>query len=159
MTMSCVGETTGRPSCGLRMLLLASMRKRASDCASTDSGTCTAIWSPSKSALNAVHTSGWSLIARPSTSTGSNAWMPSLCSVGARLSSTGWSRITSSSTSHTSCDTRSTMRLAPLTFCAMPPLTSFFITNGLNSSSAISLGRPHWYIFSSGPTTMTLRPE
>ena len=44
--------------------------------ASGDSGTWTAIWSPSKSALNAVQTSGWILMAFPSTSTGSNAWMP-----------------------------------------------------------------------------------
>ena len=36
-----------------------------------------------------------------------------------------------------------------------PPLPSCFMTNGLNSSIAISFGRPHWYIFSSGPTTMT----
>ena len=49
---------------------------------SGDSGTWTAIWSPSKSALNAVQTSGWILIALPSTSTGSNAWMPRRCSVG-----------------------------------------------------------------------------
>ena len=31
--------------------------------------------------------------------------------------------------------------------------------NGLNSSSAIFLGRPHWCSFSSGPTTITDRPE
>ena len=85
--------------------------------------------------------------------------MPSLCSVGARLSSTGWSWMTSSSTSQTSWRTRSTMRLALLMLWALPFSTSFFITKGLNSSSAISLGRPHWYIFSSGPTTMTERPE
>ena len=42
---------------------------------------------------------------------------------------------------------------------AMPFSTRSFITKGLNSSSAISLGRPHWYIFSSGPTTITERPE
>ena len=56
---------------------------------SNESGTCTAIWSPSKSALNAAHTSGWMRIAFPSTSTGSNAWMPNRCSVGARFRSTG----------------------------------------------------------------------
>jgi hypothetical protein len=39
--------------------------------------------------LNAVHTSGCSWIALPSISTGSNAWMPRRCSVGARFSSTG----------------------------------------------------------------------
>ena len=31
--------------------------------------------------------------------------------------------------------------------------------NGLNSSSAIFLGSPHWFSFSSGPTTITERPE
>ena len=30
--------------------------------------------------------------------------------------------------------------------------------NGLNSSSAIFFGSPHWCSFSSGPTTMTERP-
>ena len=30
--------------------------------------------------------------------------------------------------------------------------------NGLNSSSAIFFGSPHWWSFSSGPTTMTERP-
>src|SRR5205814_4234479 len=66
----------GAPLAGERMLLDDIMRARASSCASSDSGTCTAIWSPSKSALNAVHTSGCSWIALPSTSSGSNAWMP-----------------------------------------------------------------------------------
>jgi hypothetical protein len=91
MTMSCDGDATGRPFDGSRMLLLASISTRASSCASKLSGTCTAIWSPSKSALNAAHTSGWMRMALPSTSTGSNAWMPRRCSVGARFSSTGWS--------------------------------------------------------------------
>ncbi len=58
MIWSCVGRATGLPSEGFRMLFDASIRMRASACASADSGTCTAIWSPSKSALNAVHTSG-----------------------------------------------------------------------------------------------------
>ena len=87
--MSWVGHTTGLPSWGFKMLLAASMRKRASAWASTDRGTCTAIWSPSKSALKAVQARGWSLMARPSTSTGSKAWMPRRCSVGARFNSTG----------------------------------------------------------------------
>jgi hypothetical protein len=51
MIMSWVGMVTGRPSAGLRMLLLDSMRIRASAWASADSGRWTAIWSPSKSAL------------------------------------------------------------------------------------------------------------
>ena len=97
--MSWVGMVTGSPSAGLRMLLVDSIRIRASACASADSGRCTAIWSPSKSALNAVQTSGWIWMALPSTSCGSNAWMPSRCSVGARFSSTGCSVMTSSSTS------------------------------------------------------------
>ena len=99
--MSWVGMVTGLPSAGLRMLLVDSIRIRASACASADSGRCTAIWSPSKSALNAVQTSGWIWIALPSTSCGSKAWMPRRCSVGARLSSTGCSVMTSSSTSQT----------------------------------------------------------
>ncbi|CAB4933377.1 unannotated protein [freshwater metagenome] len=57
-TMSCVGVVIGRPFEGERMLLLESIRMRASACASAESGRCTAIWSPSKSALNAVQTSG-----------------------------------------------------------------------------------------------------
>ena len=65
------------PLAGDRMLLVDIISTRASICASSDSGTCTAIWSPSKSALKAVQTSGWSRIALPSMSTGSKAWMPS----------------------------------------------------------------------------------
>ncbi len=49
--MSCVGVMMGCPLEGLKMLLGAIMSRRASICASTDSGTWTAIWSPSKSAL------------------------------------------------------------------------------------------------------------
>ena len=156
---------TGRPSDGLRMLLVDSIRIRASAWASADSGRCTAIWSPSKSALNAEQTSGWIWIALPSISWGSKAWMPSRCSVGARLSSTGCSVMTSSRTSHTTAYrdrpdvARSTIRLADLMFWLCDRSTSRFITNGLNSSSAICLGRPHWCSFSCGPDTMTERPE
>src|SRR5207245_2623406 len=57
---------------------------RASATDARESGTWTAIWSPSKSALKAVQTSGWIWIAEPPLSTGSNAWMPGRCSVGAR---------------------------------------------------------------------------
>ena len=159
MIMSWVGMVTGRPSDGLRMLFVDSIRIRASAWASADSGRCTAIWSPSKSALNAEQTSGWIWMALPSISCGSNAWMPSRCSVGARLSSTGCSVMTSSRTSHTTGRARSTIRLALLMFCAWLRSTSRFITNGLNSSSAICLGRPHWCSLSCGPTTMTERPE
>ncbi|CFR83557.1 Uncharacterised protein [Mycobacterium tuberculosis] len=98
-------------------------------------------------------------MALPSTSIGSKAWIPNRCRVGARFSNTGCSAMTSSSTSHTWGRWRSTMRLALLMFCAWLRSTSRFITNGLNSSSAISLGRPHWCSLSCGPTTMTDRPE
>src|SRR5438034_2640089 len=49
--MSCDGSATGRPSEGLRMLFDEIMSSRASIWLSNESGTCTAIWSPSKSAL------------------------------------------------------------------------------------------------------------
>src|SRR5213083_77118 len=81
--MSWLGSATGRPSEGFRMLFDEITSSRDSSWLSNESGTCTAIWSPSKSALNAAHTSGWIRIALPSTSTGSNAWMPRRCSVGA----------------------------------------------------------------------------
>jgi hypothetical protein len=51
--------------------------------------------------VEAAQTSGCSWIALPSISVGSKAWMPRRCSVGARLSMTGCSRITSSRMSHT----------------------------------------------------------
>ncbi len=60
VTMSRRGMASGLPDAGDRMLLLDSIRMRASACASALSGRCTAIWSPSKSALNASHTSGCS---------------------------------------------------------------------------------------------------
>ena len=96
------GATIGSPAEGESRFLVESMISRASATAARDSGTWTAIWSPSKSALNAEQTSGWIWIAQPSTSTGSNAWMPRRWSVGARLRSTGRSWITSSRTSQTS---------------------------------------------------------
>ena len=57
-TMSWLGTMIGLPLAGLRMLLVDIIRTRASSWASGESGTCTAIWSPSKSALKAAHTSG-----------------------------------------------------------------------------------------------------
>ena len=58
MIISWLGTVTGRPSAGLRMLLVESISTRASAWASADNGRWTAIWSPSKSALNAAQTSG-----------------------------------------------------------------------------------------------------
>ncbi len=142
---------TGSPCAVCSTLFDESMSVRASICASSEMGTCTAIWSPSKSALNAAHTSGCSWIALPSISTGSNAWMPRRCSVGARLSSTGCSRITSSRMSHTTGSWLSTMRLAALMVVASPITSSLWKMKGLKSSSAMSLGSPHWWSFSVGP--------
>ena len=79
----------GAPLAGLKMLCVLIISVWASTWASIESGKWTAIWSPSKSALKPLHTSGCSWMALPSTSTGSNAWMPMRWSVGARLSSTG----------------------------------------------------------------------
>ena len=72
---------------------------------------------------------------------------------------TGCSRMTSSRMSQTSGPSRSTCFLAALMVVAMPRIWSFEKMNGLNSSSAIFLGRPHWCSLSVGPTTMTERPE
>ena len=141
------------------MLFEASISVRASICASIESGMCTAIWSPSKSALNAAQTSGCSWIALPSISTGSNAWMPRRCSVGARFRRTGCSLMTSSRMSQTTGVPDSTSFFAALIVVAMPMASRREKMKGLNSSSAISFGRPHWCSLSVGPTTMTERPE
>src|SRR3546814_12004304 len=90
--MSCDGTMIGLPFAGERMLLVDIISTRASNCASRLSGTCTAIWSPSKSALKAEQTSGCSWMALPSITTGSNAWLPRRGSVGARLDTTGLPR-------------------------------------------------------------------
>src|SRR5690349_10081352 len=65
----------GSPLAGDRMLLVDIISARASSWASRVSGTWTAIWSPSKSALYAAQTSGCSWMALPSISTGSKAWI------------------------------------------------------------------------------------
>src|SRR5439155_21876609 len=70
-------------------------------------------------------------IALPSTSTGSNAWIPRRCSVGARLSSTGCSRITSSSTSHTSGRCSSTISFACLIVATRPRSSSLVVDERL----------------------------
>ena len=56
--MSWVGVVIGLPDAGDKMLFEDNIKIRASAWASAESGTCTAIWSPSKSALNAVQTKG-----------------------------------------------------------------------------------------------------
>src|SRR4051794_9272121 len=67
--------------------------------------------------------------------------------------------MTSSRTSQTSGIIESTIFLAALMFCAALRSTSRAMMNGLNSSSAMSFGRPHWCRRRYGPGTMTERPE
>ena len=124
--MSCEGTASGLPLAGERMLFELSISSRASFCDSSESGTCTAIWSPSKSALKAEQTSGCSRIALPSISSGQKAWMPRRCSVGARLSITGWCLVTSSSASQTSGTSFSTIFLALLSVVARPFCSSLW---------------------------------
>ena len=131
----------------------------ASSCASKVKGTCTAIWSPSKSALNATHTKGWSWIAFPSINFGSKACRPNLWRVGALFNITGCSLITSSRTSHTSGVSLSTSFFAALMVVANSLCSNFPYTNGLNSSKAIFFGNPHWCNFKVGPETITDLPE
>ena len=57
-------------------------------------------------------------------STGSNAWIPRRCRVGARFSSTGCSRITSSRISQTTASSRSTIFFAALMVVARPRSSS-----------------------------------
>ena len=131
----------------------------ASSCASKLKGIWTAIWSPSKSALNAAQTNGCSSIAYPSINLTSKAWTPSLCNVGALFSNIGCSLVINSNASHTSGTSFSTKRFACLIVVARPNLSNLAYKKGLNNSRAIFLGRPHWCSFNSGPTTMTDRPE
>ncbi len=56
--MSFEGLATKSPVAGFKMLPAAFMVSLASLCESAESGKWTAIWSPSKSALKAVQTSG-----------------------------------------------------------------------------------------------------
>jgi len=67
--------------------------------------------------------------------------------------------MTSSSTSQTSGTIESTSFFAALMFWTWLRSTSRLMMNGLKSSRAISFGRPHWCSLSSGPATMTERPE
>ena len=157
--MSCVGVLMDLPDAGEKMALAESIRRRDSICASTESGTWTAIWSPSKSALNGVQVRGCRRMALSSTSTGSKLWMERRWRVGARLSMTVLPLVTSSSTSHTCGSRRSMSFLAERTVWAR--FFSFIrrMMNGSKSVRAISLGRPHCQSLSSGPQTMTERPE
>ncbi len=61
--------------------------------------------------------------------------------------------------SQTSSVRRSSIFLADLIVSAWPSSLRRRMMNGWKSSSAIFFGRPHWWSFSSGPTTMTDRAE
>lgn len=61
--MSWLGIIFGCPVAGEVQLLEEISKVLASACAFKDKGICIAIWSPSKSALNAEQTSGCSCIA------------------------------------------------------------------------------------------------
>src|SRR5438034_1223267 len=65
----------------------------------------------------------------------------------------------SSRISYTSGDSFSTIFFARLTVSAIPFSTSLWMMKGLNSSTAMALGSPHWCSRSSGPTTITDRPQ
>ena len=141
------------------MLLVDIISTLASNWASRLRGIWTAIWSPSKSALNAAQVSGCNSIASPSINLGSNAWTPNLWSVGALLRITGCSLTIISRASQTSSLSFSTYFFACLIVEASPSLFNLAYKNGLNNSNAIFFGRPHSCNFKSGPTTITDLPE
>ena len=149
----------GLPLDGDKILFVESIKILASNCASKLNGTCTAIWSPSKSALNAAQVNGCNSIASPSINFGSKACTPNLCRVGALLSNTGCSLTINSSASQTALVSFSTNFFACLIVEASPNLFSLAYKNGLNNSNAIFLGKPHSWSFKSGPTTITDLPE
>ena len=129
--MSCDGTVMGAPLAGLRTLCEPSISSCASRMAALPRGRCTAIWSPSKSALNAVHASGWSCIALPSISLGWKAWIPRRCSVGARFISTGCPFMTFSRIPQITGSFRSMIFFADFTVFTIPRSMSLRITNGL----------------------------
>ena len=98
-------------------------------------------------------------MASPSISTGSNAWIERRCRVGARLSMTVWPRVTSSRMSQTWSSSRSIIFLALRTVWTTPIALRRRMMKGSKSTSAIFLGRPHWFMRRPGPITMTDRPE
>jgi hypothetical protein len=68
---------TARPLANPNQVLLVDIISTlASTCASIDKGRCTAIWSPSKSALKPLHTSGWMRMALPTRRSSSHPAFP-----------------------------------------------------------------------------------
>ena len=78
------GHDGGLAEAGNSTLLDAKHQRARFQLPRRDSGTCTAIWSPSKSALKAAQTSGCSWMALLDQD-GLKAWMPRRCSVGAMV--------------------------------------------------------------------------
>jgi hypothetical protein len=71
--MSWEDANKGFPLDGEKMFFKAGIKSLASVMTSYDGGTCTAIWSPSKSTLKAPHASGCNRMALLSIGSGSNA--------------------------------------------------------------------------------------
>ena len=122
------------------------------------SGMCTAIWSPSKSALNAEHTSGCSWMALPSPAPARRPGCP-----GGAGSAHAVQRHRVLLDDLPGCPRPPACRIIDLFFTAlmvvaMPIAPGGFMMKG-DSSSAISLGRPHWCSFRLGPTVMTNGPS
>ena len=157
--MSWEGRVIGVPFCGFKILCEANINNCASKIAALLNGKCTAIWSPSKSALNEEQTKGCNWIAFPSINFGWNAWIDKRCKVGARFNKIGWPFNIFSKISQTTASFFSTNFLADLTVFTMPLSINLRIINGLKSSAAMSFGNPHSCNFISGPTTITERPE
>jgi hypothetical protein len=111
--MSLVGPTIGSPSEGLSRFGGASISLRASSTAFCESGTCTAIWSPSKSALKAEQTSGMDVDRLALHQHRLKGLDTQAVQRRRTVQQTGPVLMTSSSTSQTSGRWRSIMRLAP----------------------------------------------
>jgi len=146
------------PCAGERMLWWTFMSVRASTCASTDSGTWTAIWSRRSRrcsrADEGVQLDGLAL----DEGIGSNALDAEPNGASGRGSG-GWacSRITSSRMSQTS-DALSDHLLGALDGRDVPALLELVVDDGLNSSSPSS-SQPALVESELGPTTITERPE
>jgi len=129
------------------MFRLLSIISRASRTAARDRGICTAIWSPSKSALKAEQTSGWYL-------DGAAVNEHRLKSLD-REAMEGRRAVQQHRTlfDHLFEDVvdlgrvLSTRRRALLIFGASPCSTRRRMTKGLNSSRARRRGSPHWCNF------------
>lgn len=87
--MSWLGTIIGCPVAGDVQLLDDIIKLLLSAWDFKVNGICIPIWSPSKSALKALHTNGCNFIALPFVNLGWNACIPSLCNVGALFSNIG----------------------------------------------------------------------